>query len=516
MKSNRKDTTKSSKRRPDPNPYERLSKAMLRQQRKQADAALNLQKEAVVGDDTDNDDDTPSADLDNFELHEKGKKQGLAPADVPPNEDADAEEPEEKEEADPEGGKQADQRDGSTESNPDDSEREDNSETEENADAQNTKRRVSKKKKAPSSRAKLVGATHQPEDEPEAQPEVSGDDAMIEARRSWQEDSVAVASLAHQLCERLRVMLDPTVADKLQGDYKTGKRLSIKRIIPFIASNFKKDKIWLRRTKPSKRAYQVLIALDDSKSMMHNRAAEVARQAVALLCKGLTQLQIGEFAIMSFGAQSRVIHDMQCRFSEEHGPGIYANLSFSQPSTSLRQLLTQSLSYLDAERQRAVGNIRSTTTQMMQLMFVITDGHITENRMELRKLVATAESNRQAIVLILLDLPEASSGAAESPGPVTAATTDDAKPLSEAAKMRLRKQERERRLQRQGASSNSTSNSVLEMQVVEFTAANKVVKKPYLEDFPFAFYLVVQDLARLPEMLGDAMRQWFEVLSLAQ
>ena len=516
MKSNRKDTTKSSKRRPDPNPYERLSKAMLRQQRKQADAALNLQKEAVVGDDTDNDDDTPSADLDNFERHEKGKKQGLAPADVPPNEDADAEEPEEKEEADPEGGKQADQRDGSTESNPDDSEREDNSETEENADAQNTKRRVSKKKKAPSSRAKLVGATHQPEDEPEAQPEVSGDDAMIEARRSWQEDSVAVASLAHQLCERLRVMLDPTVADKLQGDYKTGKRLSIKRIIPFIASNFKKDKIWLRRTKPSKRAYQVLIALDDSKSMMHNRAAEVARQAVALLCKGLTQLQIGEFAIMSFGAQSRVIHDMQCRFSEEHGPGIYANLSFSQPSTSLRQLLTQSLSYLDAERQRAVGNIRSTTTQMMQLMFVITDGHITENRMELRKLVATAESNRQAIVLILLDLPEASSGAAESPGPVTAATTDDAKPLSEAAKMRLRKQERERRLQRQGASSNSTSNSVLEMQVVEFTAANKVVKKPYLEDFPFAFYLVVQDLARLPEMLGDAMRQWFEVLSLAQ
>ena len=29
------------------------------------------------------------------------------------------------------------------------------------------------------------------------------------------------------------------------------------QVIPFIASDFKKDKIWLRRSQPSKRAYQV-------------------------------------------------------------------------------------------------------------------------------------------------------------------------------------------------------------------------------------------------------------------
>ena len=29
----------------------------------------------------------------------------------------------------------------------------------------------------------------------------------------------------------------------------------MKKIIPFIASNFRKDKIWLRRTEPAKRDY---------------------------------------------------------------------------------------------------------------------------------------------------------------------------------------------------------------------------------------------------------------------
>jgi midasin len=54
-----------------------------------------------------------------------------------------------------------------------------------------------------------------------------------------------------------------------RGDYKTGKKLNLKKIIPFIASNFRKDKIWLRRTEPSERNYLIMLALDDTKSMHH-------------------------------------------------------------------------------------------------------------------------------------------------------------------------------------------------------------------------------------------------------
>ena len=42
-----------------------------------------------------------------------------------------------------------------------------------------------------------------------------------------------------------------------RGDYRTGKRLNMRKVIPYIASQFRKDKIWLRRTKPNKRNYQV-------------------------------------------------------------------------------------------------------------------------------------------------------------------------------------------------------------------------------------------------------------------
>ena len=49
----------------------------------------------------------------------------------------------------------------------------------------------------------------------------------------------------------------------------------MRRIIPYIASYFQNDRIWLRRVKPSKRDYQVLIAVDDSASMNENECNQV-------------------------------------------------------------------------------------------------------------------------------------------------------------------------------------------------------------------------------------------------
>merc|ERR1712083_205969 len=80
-----------------------------------------------------------------------------------------------------------------------------------------------------------------------------------------------LTQLSHQLCEQLRLILEPTKASKLQGDFRTGKRLNMRKIIPYIASQFKKDKIWLRRVKPNKREFQILVALDDSSSMSDNQ-----------------------------------------------------------------------------------------------------------------------------------------------------------------------------------------------------------------------------------------------------
>lgn len=61
-----------------------------------------------------------------------------------------------------------------------------------------------------------------------------------------------------------------------RGDYRTGKRLNMRKVIPYIASQFRKDKIWLRRTKPSKREYQICLAVDDSSSMVDNHSKQVS------------------------------------------------------------------------------------------------------------------------------------------------------------------------------------------------------------------------------------------------
>ena len=58
-----------------------------------------------------------------------------------------------------------------------------------------------------------------------------------------EEGSQSLAQLSHQLCEQLRLILEPTKAAKLQGT---------RNIIPYFASQFEKDKIWLRRVKPNK------------------------------------------------------------------------------------------------------------------------------------------------------------------------------------------------------------------------------------------------------------------------
>ena len=70
-----------------------------------------------------------------------------------------------------------------------------------------------------------------------------------------------------KLCEELKSILEQKKVSDLKGDYRTGKRLNMKRVISYIASNYRKDKIWLRRTDPNQQNYRILVGVDDSSSM---------------------------------------------------------------------------------------------------------------------------------------------------------------------------------------------------------------------------------------------------------
>ena len=86
-----------------------------------------------------------------------------------------------------------------------------------------------------------------------------------------------------RLAEALRVVLEPTVTARLKGDYRTGKRLNMRRVLDYVASGYRRDKIWLRRTRPSKRCDQRFIALDALESVHVSRGVriEVLRQAAS-------------------------------------------------------------------------------------------------------------------------------------------------------------------------------------------------------------------------------------------
>lgn len=75
-------------------------------------------------------------------------------------------------------------------------------------------------------------------------------------------------------------------------------RVSPPQVIPYIASQFRKDKIWLRRTRPSKRQYQVMLAIDDSQSMADNRAGQLACEALVTICKAMSKLEVRPAALI--------------------------------------------------------------------------------------------------------------------------------------------------------------------------------------------------------------------------
>ncbi|KAF9194234.1 AAA ATPase midasin [Haplosporangium sp. Z 11] len=285
-----------------------------------------------------------------------------------------------------------------------------------------------------------------------------------DAQALWQKYDNLTQDLALGLCEQLRLILEPTQATKLKGDYRTGKRLNMKKIIPYIASQFKKDKIWLRRTKPSKRQYQVMIAIDDSTSMSESRSVQLAYESLALISKALSQLEVGEIGIMSFGERVDLLHPFDQPFTGEAGAKVLQRFGFDQPKTKVKEMMEASIALLQHAKMNQSGAARS--QELWQLQIIISDG-ICESHDTLKALVRQAAEHQIMLIFIILD----------------------------------NKPEKE---------------SIMKMTTANFTYVNGMPKlslNPYLETFPFDYYVVLQNINSLPETLADALRQYFSFVA---
>ncbi|XP_013187576.2 midasin [Amyelois transitella] len=274
-------------------------------------------------------------------------------------------------------------------------------------------------------------------------------------RGLWQNSAHA----ARALCERLRLVLEPTGRSRRAGDYRTGRAINMRRVIAYIASQFRKDRIWLRRSKPAKRHYSIAIAVDDSSSMADNRSKELAFESLALVSQALNLLESGDLAVLSFGEKPNLLHPFTEQFSEHSGSKILEQLQFNQTKTKIAQLLDFCTVLFEEQ------TVRSDAINA-KLLVVVSDGRGIFSEGETRVLQAVRRARQQGIFLVyvIIDNPDNKDSIMDIRRPLMDPTT------------------------------NSLAGFV-----------------PYLDTFPFPFYLILRDMTALPNVLGDALRQWFEL-----
>lgn len=216
----------------------------------------------------------------------------------------------------------------------------------------------------------------------------------------WQSISNKMLPNARELCEQLRLILEPTKCTRLKGDYRTGRRINMKKIIPYIASQFRKDKIWLRRTKPAQRDYKITIAIDDSKSMDYNNSKTLTLQAISLVSQALTLLESGRLNILSFGEAPQIVMNHSDQFD---GPKLVKSLNFDQNQSRIAELL-EFVRIACGED----GSGSSDNGIFENLLLVLSDGRniFSEGEKKVRNAIKLARLQRIFIVYIIIDNPE--------------------------------------------------------------------------------------------------------------
>ncbi|KAK4741715.1 hypothetical protein SAY87_025303 [Trapa incisa] len=289
------------------------------------------------------------------------------------------------------------------------------------------------------------------------------DAAIADAASIWRRCEFRTTNLSQELAEQLRLILEPTLASKLQGDYKTGKRINMKKVIPYIASHYRKDKIWLRRNRPNKRDYQVVVAVDDSRSMSEGRCGDVAVEALVTVCRALSQLEMGSLAVVCFGKKgnTQVLHDFDQPFTAEAGIKMISNLTFKQENTLVDEPVVDLLKHLNGMLDANVAKARLPSGQnpLQQLVLIIADGLFHEKE-SLRRCVRDFLSSNRMVAFLLLDSPK---------------------------------------------------EPIMDHMEVSFQGGIPKFSK-YMDSFPFPYYVVLRNIEALPQTLANLLRQWFEIM----
>ena len=213
-----------------------------------------------------------------------------------------------------------------------------------------------------------------------------------------------------------------------------------------------------------------MIAVDDTASMRagHQRklgADGMAMEALALICNALTRLEVGEVAVSSFGDECKLLHPFDQPFTADSGAAVVSNFAFKTDRLASNHMvntvdwLCQTMAL--AKEQAGGG---AAAADQVQLCFLVSDGVLQADAKSLeriKKLTREASTRDCMFVYLLLD------------------TGDD---------------------------------SIMEKRRPKYEKGKLIGLEYLIEGFPFDYYVCCKDIANLPEVLGDSLRQWIDLL----
>jgi midasin len=162
--------------------------------------------------------------------------------------------------------------------------------------------------------------------------------------------------------------------------------------------------------------------------------------------------------VASFGEDMRLVHPFHMPFTSESGADVIRNFKFDQQRTRIALCVESAMAALE----------ESGDGSSMQLVFLISDGRIErDSRSALKRLIREMMERNILLAMIIVE----------------------------------------------GA--HKKKDSILNMKEVTFEKGKPIVKR-FIEDYPFPYYIVLDDVMSLPEVLGDALKQWFEMLTHLQ
>lgn len=277
---------------------------------------------------------------------------------------------------------------------------------------------------------------------------------LSSSNNQWSAIEPLLRTKAYNLCEELRQIFKPTKIAGLKGDFRTGKRLNMRKVISYVASNYRKDKIWLRRSDPSQRDYEIALAIDDTLSMSEKNVGYLALESLIILALALSKLEVGKLNISGIRSGLHEVLPFTKPFIQSDGQRILDNFDFTFSDQHSADLGLPA--FLSGILEKF------TPGHPARLMLLLTDGRC--NKDLVRPVIRQLENEGILVINIILD----------------------------------KKQEKA---------------SVLNIRSTTFETIGGV-RKPkvtqYMDDYPFSRYVIVQDTSELVSVLVSVLREVIE------